>query len=225
MNDPIVDITTKISIYTQFGVGVFNAFGLTVTVSENHLLLKDILWLEFIVAIIEFCWYVFLIQKLPQEEMAKSRYYDWLISTPLMLVSIFSYLLYEEQLEKNSAQPVRLSTIIKDYSESIIQIIISNFAMMSIGYLYEIGQIKRNVAFVYGFIFLLNTFSIIYKQAGSKSNRGKVVFLITFLLWSIYGIAFMMSTKIKNSIYNIVDLFSKNFLQVYITLLAINKKV
>ena len=200
MNDPIVDITTKISIYTQFGVGVFNAFGLTVTVSENHLLLKDILWLEFIVAIIEFCWYVFLIQKLPQEEMAKSRYYDWLISTPLMLVSIFSYLLYEEQLEKNSAQPVRLSTIIKDYSESIIQIIISNFAMMSIGYLYEIGQIKRNVAFVYGFIFLLNTFTIIYKQAGSKSNRGIVVFLITFLLWSIYGIAFIMSTKIKNSI-------------------------
>jgi hypothetical protein len=224
MNDQIVDVTTKISIYTQFAVGIFNVYGLTVTISEKNLLLKDILWLEFIVAIIEFCWYYFLIQKLPQEEMAKIRYYDWLISTPLMLVSMFSYLLYEEQLEKNSTEPLRLPKIIQDYSESIIQIIISNYAMLYIGYLYEIDQIKRNVAFAYGFLFLVNTFNIIYKQAGSKSNRGKVIFLIAFLLWSIYGIAFIMSTKIKNTIFNIVDLFSKNFLQVYITLMAINKK-
>ena len=224
MNDPIVDVTTKISIYTQSAVGIFNVFGLTLNVSENDLILKDVLWLEFIVQIIEFCWYIFVIQKLPQEEMAKNRYYDWLISTPLMLVSMFCYLLYEEQLEKNATEPVRLSNVIKNYREPLIQIIMSNFAMLSIGYLYEIGKINRDVAFAYGFVFLVNTFSIIYLQAGSKSKRGRVLFLIMFLLWSVYGIAFIMSTKIKNSIFNIVDLFSKNFLQVYITLIAFNKK-
>ena len=226
VNDPIVDVTTKISIYVQLGVALIDFYALSVTVPEQHVILKEILVLETIVQIVEFCWYFFVIQYLPQEQMAKNRYYDWVISTPLMLVSMFSYLLYEEQLEKNpNDPPLRLSSIMKDYSESITQIILSNFAMLSIGYLYEIGQISKRIAFAYGFIFFINTFSIIYIKAGTKSSKGKTVFLIMFLLWSIYGIAFILPTSIKNSIFNITDLFSKNFFEVYISVLAYNKKI
>ena len=113
----------------------------------------------------------------------------------------------------------------KNYSEPITQIILSNFAMLSIGYLYEIGKISRKIAFAYGFVFFLNTFSIMYLRAGSKSKKGKIVFLVMFLLWSIYGIAFIFPTNIKNSIFNITDLFSKNFFEVFIGILALNKKV
>jgi bacteriorhodopsin len=166
-----------------------------------------------------------VIQYLPQEEMAKNRYYDWVISTPLMLVSMFSYLLYEEELEKNPDDPpIRLLTIVTNHGDSITQIILSNLAMLSIGYLYEIGEISQKLAFAYGFVFLLNTFSIIYIKAGSKSSKGRIVFLIMFLLWSIYGVAFILPTATKNSIFNITDLFSKNFFEVYITILAYNKK-
>ena len=225
MNDSIVDVTTQISIYVQLAVGLIDIFGLTISVPDKHMVLKDILVLETIVQVVEFCWYFFVIQHLPQEEMAKNRYYDWIISTPLMLVSMFSYLLYEEQLEKNPDDPpIRLSTIIKNHGDSITQIILSNLAMLSIGYLYEIGQISQTLAFAYGFVFLLNTFSIIYIKAGSKSNKGRIVFLIMFLLWSIYGVAFILPTSTKNSIFNITDLFSKNFFEVYITILAYNKK-
>ena len=45
-----------------------------------------------------------------------------------------------------------------------------------------------------------------------------------FLLWSVYGIAFILPTGIKNSIFNITDLFSKNFFQIYITILAYTNK-
>jgi hypothetical protein len=226
MNDPIVNITTKISIYAQFIIGLISITGIRLSLPEKDLILKDILILELIVQIIEFCWYYFIIQKLPQEEMAKSRYYDWVITTPIMLITIFSYLLYEEQLEKNpNGKPIRLSDILKIHSEAINQIILSNFAMLSIGYLYEIGQVSSKVAFVYGFVFLLNTFNIIYKIAGKKSKKGKFIYSIMFLLWSVYGVAFILPTAIKNSIFNITDLFSKNFFQVYLTFMAYSKKI
>ena len=226
MNDPIVDITTKFSINTQFIVGLASVYGLSLQLPERDIILKDILILETIVQIIEFCWYYFIIQKLPQEEMAKNRYYDWIITTPIMLITIFSYLLYEEQLEKKpNDPPIRLLDIIKKYKGPITQIIFSNFAMLLVGYLYEIGQISNKLAFISGFIFLLNIFNIIYINAGSKSKKGKKMFFIIFFLWCIYGIAFILPTGIKNSIFNITDLFSKNFFQVYITIISHNKKM
>jgi bacteriorhodopsin len=225
MNEPIVTITTKISIYTQLVAGLFSVYGLTLSLPDKHLILKDILILETIVQIIEFCYYYFVIQKLPQEEMAKSRYYDWAITTPIMLVTIFSYLLYEEQLENNpNDPPIRLSAILKKHSKTITQIILSNVAMLSVGYLYEIGKVSKKEAFVYGFVFLLNTFYIIYKNACIKSTKGKQLLSIMFLLWSVYGVAFILPTGIKNSIFNITDLFSKNFFQVYITIISHTKK-
>ena len=225
MNDSIVDLTTKISIYTQLAIGLIDIFALTISVDEQHMILKDILIIETFVQAVEFCWYFFVIQYLPQENMAIYRYYDWVITTPLMLFSIFSYLLYEEHLEKNpNDPPSRLSNIITNHWDSITQIILSNLAMLSIGYLYETDQMSKSTAFVYGFIFLLNTFSIIYMKAGSKSSKGQIVFFTMFLLWSIYGIAFILPTATKNSIFNITDLFSKNFFEVYIAILAYNNR-
>jgi hypothetical protein len=224
MNDPIVDVTTNISIYTQLSVALIDFYALSVSVPEEHMILKDILLLEVVVQIIEFIWYVFVIQHLPQEEMAKNRYYDWIITTPLMLVSMFFYFLYEEKLEKNpNDPPIRISSIIKNHAESITQIILSNLAMLSVGYLYEIGKLSKEIAFAYGFVFLVNTFSIIYLKAGSKSNKGIIISIIMFLVWSIYGVAFILPTAIKNSIFNITDLFSKNFFELYIAILAFQK--
>jgi hypothetical protein len=226
-NDSIVTVTTSISIYVQVAVGLIDVLALTtVNVPDQHLILKDILVLETIVQAIETCWYIFVIRRLPQDEMAKNRYYDWLFSTPLMLISMFCYLLYEDQIQfRPNDPPLRLSFIVNEYSESIIRIVLSNLAMLSIGYLYETGQLSKQVAFWYGFIFLVNTFSIIYTNTKVKSSKGITVFLIMFLLWSVYGVAFLLPTATKNSIFNIIDLFSKNFFELYIALLAYQKRI
>jgi len=97
--------------------------------------------------------------------------------------------------------------------------------MLSIGYLYEIGKISKQIAFWYGLIFLVNTFSIIYTNTGVKSSKGQLVFIIMFLLWSVYGVAFLLPTVTKNSIFNIIDLFSKNFFELYISVLAYQKRI
>ena len=226
MNEPIVDITTKISIYVQFLVGIYGIYGLNLVLPEKDMILKDILILETVVQFIEFCWYYFILQKLPHKEMAKNRYYDWIITTPLMLITIYSYLLYEDQLENNkNEKPLRLLTILRDHKDSIYIILLSNFAMLLVGYMYEIGKISKKTAFIFGFIFLLNIFNIIYIKAGCKSKKGKKMFYIIFILWSIYGIAFVFPTGIKNSIFNIIDLFSKNIFQIYIINIALNKRI
>ena len=139
---------------------------------------------------------------------------------------MFCYLLYEDQLEFDpSGTPLRLSSIFKTYYESIIRIILSNLAMLSIGYLYEMGQISKPIAFSYGLVFLVNTFSIIYTDTGVKSTKGRILLSIMFLLWSIYGVAFLLPTVTKNSIFNIIDLFSKNFFELYIAILAYQKRI
>jgi len=227
MNDKIVTITTNVSIIVQIIVGIIDIVALsTINLQEKDMILKEILILETIVQAIETGWYIFVIRKLPQDDMAKNRYYDWLLSTPLMLISMFCYLLYESQLEFNpDSTPLRLSVIFKEHSETLIRIILSNLAMLSIGYLYELKQISKQVAFWYGLIFLINTFSMIYTQSGKKSSKGNVLFSIMFLLWSIYGFAFLLPTVTKNSIFNIIDLFSKNFFELYIAIVAYQKRI
>jgi hypothetical protein len=224
-NHKIVDVTTKISIYTQLVVGLTNIYGLSIKLPDKHQILKDILILETFVQVLEFFWYVFIIQKLPQEDMARNRYYEWVFSTPLMLISMFSYLLYEQQLEKNPDDPpFRLSDVMKNYTDSVVQIVISNFLMLSAGYLYEIGKLQREIAVAYGFVFLVNAFYIMYAKAGN-SRTGKIFLGVMFFLWSIYGVAFVLPTHIKNSTFNITDLLSKNFFEVYITVIAYNKRI
>jgi len=224
-NDPIVNITTKISIYTQLIIGLTNFYGLTLKVPPEHQMLKDVLILETIVQVIEFVWYVAVIQRLPQEEMAKNRYYEWIFSTPLMLVSMFGYLLYEQQLEQAPTDPpLRLSSALRNNIDSVVQIVVSDLAMLSVGYLFEIGKLSKEVAVVYGFIFLVNAFSIMYIKAGN-SKVGKIFLLIMFVLWSIYGVAFILPTALKNSVFNITDLLSKNFFEVYITVMVYRKRI
>jgi hypothetical protein len=140
-------------------------------------------------------------------------------------VSMFGYLLYEQQLEQAPKDPpLRLSSALRNNLDSVIQIVVSDLAMLSVGYLFEIGKLSKEVAVVYGFLFLVNAFSIMYIKAG-KSKVGKIFLSIMFVLWSIYGIAFILPTALKNSVFNITDLLSKNFFEVYITVMVYRKRI
>ena len=123
-NDAIVNITTNISIYVQLGVALIDVAALTaVNVPEKHMILKDILALETVVQVIETCWYVFVIRRLPQDKMAKSRYYDWSLSTPIMLVNMFCYLLYEDQMEfLPNDTPIRVSSIVNSTQNPLLEL-------------------------------------------------------------------------------------------------------
>jgi len=45
---------------------------------------------------------------------------------------------------------------------------------------------------------------------------GKKIFVLLFIIWGLYGIAFMLSDIAKNNLINLLDLFAKNFFGIFL---------
>ena len=60
----------------------------------EHQALRTSLIIEMVVQVIELGFYIWLITRFCVQTMASTRYYDWILSTPLMLLSIMIYFKY-----------------------------------------------------------------------------------------------------------------------------------
>ena len=49
-----------------------------------------------------------------------------------------------------------------------------------------------------------------------KNIEKQSVYWFYFIIWSLYGIAALMKYEQKNTFYNILDLFAKNFLGIFL---------
>ena len=56
----------------------------------------------------------------------------------------------------------------------------------------------------------------IYKNYAIKSKNATKLFYYMFIIWGIYGIAALMPIYTKNNMFNILDIFAKNFLGLYL---------
>lgn len=55
--------------------------------------------METLVQALELCFYIYLL-RIPVMNMATIRYFDWIITTPTMLITIIMYLEYKKQEKK-----------------------------------------------------------------------------------------------------------------------------
>ena len=87
----LVDQTINLSIIIQALSGVYSArvFG----IKEPKLLVQAVN-LEVFVTIIQFIFYTTLIRNHDIATMAITRYYDWMITTPTMLITFMFYLMF-----------------------------------------------------------------------------------------------------------------------------------
>jgi bacteriorhodopsin len=130
-------------------------------------------------------------------EIAETRYVDWSITTPLMLIVLCVVLSNEINLQ------VRLP---------IIAIIIGlNYAMLYAGYLGETNRIDRTAANILGFLPFFAMFGVIYwKYVAPKFNlANRVLFYFYLVVWSLYGIVYIFDVETRNIAMNILDLFAK----------------
>lgn len=210
--------TTEISITIQKISLLINFIGLSVSLPEQHLILKDLLLIEVLVQIIELTFYLLLLEKLSTTVtgMARIRYYDWVITTPSMLLTTIIYFEYLSNIESNGS-PFRLPHFMETNQKNIAIIFTLNFLMLLFGYLHEIDMIDKPTATFYGYVFFLLTFGFIYDRYARKSTRGKELFVILFITWGLYGIAFLLDDIPKNNTINILDLFAKNFFGIFLT--------
>ena len=89
MNNNNILRSAYISLFIQFIIGLVSIHGILVPLSSKDGILNDIMMMELVVQFIEFSFYVWLVIQLSRMsfEVTYTRYFDWFISTPIMLLT------------------------------------------------------------------------------------------------------------------------------------------
>ena len=217
----VVLYSTYLSVIMQIISGIVQFDGLFIRLKEKDRILTDILSLETVVQFIEglfYVWLVFNFSKMSLKNVAAKRYYDWVITTPLMLLATVMYMKYLELKETGKLEQAKLRylSFIKENAVNVTQITISNALMLWFGYLGEIKKMNMLKSVGIGTIFFLYTFYVIYNNYAIHTETGKGLFLFLFVVWGLYAVAAMMSPRNKNIGFNLLDVISKNFYGIYI---------
>jgi len=133
-------------------------------------------------------------------DITKTRYIDWSITTPLMLLALTVVLGF------NIGKMVQLG--------NIVTIIVMNYAMLYLGYLGEINYLNKFAAMTLGFIPFFIMFGIIFMNYVLPKYRlaNYILYFLYFTVWSLYGVAYMFSEEYKNVYMNILDCIAKCFI-------------
>jgi len=138
------------------------------------------------------------------QAITRIRYIDWSVTTPLMLLVLCLFFSMNIN-NKNS------SINIFKY----LVIIFLNYTMLIIGYLGESGTINRFISCILGFIPFFAMFYFIYinyVNVPKSHNANYVLFTLYIIVWSMYGIVFLLPEEIKNTVTNFLDLTAKCFI-------------
>ena len=148
----IVSSATKISLGVQAITGLLGIYGLTIPLAPKDAILRQVLGLEIIVQIIEFVFYLGFLSILNLNSLTQERYYDWFLSTPVMLFTISLYFFYVNFIEgqDKDKDTIGLLDFAKNNSKQIFGFIILNFLMLLFGFLAERGVMDKMLAFVLG---------------------------------------------------------------------------
>lgn len=186
-------------------------------------LIKQLLGLEVAVQVVEGGFYAWLYNNINTiKNITPKRYADWAITTPTMLITMVAYIIYLNN--KTTTDSLSLVQILRENAGPFVQILVLNWLMLLFGYLGEIGVISMIAGVTIGFVPFIAYFYIIYanflNQTASSSTSIKI-YTYFLVFWSLYGVVAVLPYAIKNTIYNVLDLFSKNFFGLFLSYLII----
>jgi len=208
-----------LSIITQIITGIFEIGGLFFSVPASFLILKQMLVLEVVVQIIEGSFYVYWFKNFKNiVNITPSRYYDWILTTPTMLVTLIFYLIFLKFQENGTSDQLDFIPLFRQEFWTIAVVLGLNWLMLLFGYLGELHILPVFLGVFLGFIPFLLYYYIIYKKYALESSKtGLTIFYYFFVIWAFYGVVAVLPYKIKNIFYNTLDLFAKNFFGVFLT--------
>ena len=141
--------------------------------------------------------------KIDYRKINMTRYIDWFITTPIMLLVLCLAFLY------NTGGKLHFGTFLK--------ILALNFTMLATGYLGETDVIDKNLSHIIGFILFFGLYGFIYYKFLYKKNifDNKILYWSFFIFWILYGAVYHMPEKFKNVAFNYLDLFAKCFVGIF----------
>ena len=211
-------ITLVISIIVQIITGIIEIGAFFVKVPTIYSLIKQLLIIELVVQFFEGMFYFWLAYNFTQVlNITPKRYIDWVITTPSMLITLMIYLIYLNKRVENNINEFNLFTILKENLNIFIPVVLLNWLMLLFGYLGEMKIIPVLLGVFLGFIPFLIYYYIIYVNYVTQNASEKLLFWYFFFFWSLYGFVAILPYYVKNSFYNILDLFAKNFFGIFLS--------
>lgn len=204
------------SLCVQMATLLIDTYALSIESPPSLTLVKQLLWIEYIVNLIEgsfYVWMVFHFTKI--KNITVARYYDWVITTPIMLFTYSMYVLHQKESFPD------LYAVVDENKGVLGTIILLNWTMLLFGYLSEIGKMDARISTPLGFIPFTLMFYLIYDNFAKHTSIGIKTFYYMTFVWGLYGIAALLSYTTKNVMYNLLDLFSKNFFALFLAYLLL----
>jgi hypothetical protein len=221
----IIYDTGVLSLFIQAVTGIFDIYVLSMKFSPSMSFIKNLLWIELWVQIVEATFYVWLVMNFSKiSNVTKYRYYDWVITTPTML---FTYCMYLYHMNQNQNQKTGNKTFYESIEANVsdlLPIFVFNTIMLFFGYLAELGKMDAITSAIFGFVPFIIMFYLIYDTYAKYTDIGKITFIYFAGIWSLYGFASVLKYTYKNAIYNILDLFAKNFFGIFLGLVLLYGK-
>jgi bacteriorhodopsin len=138
------------------------------------------------------------------KEINLTRYTDWMITTPIMLLVLCLVFIY------NSGGNLKAWVF--------LLILILNYCMLGSRYAGELNVIPKNHGKAWGMMFFILLYVLIYyKFLHNNYNRdNQLIFGAFVVFWAFYIILYDRSEETKNIGYNVLDLFSKCFVGIFL---------
>lgn len=204
--------TALASIIIQFLTGLVDIYGIKLNVNDNFNILKDILKVELGVQTIELLFYIWLVFSIHSiKNITLYRYADWFITTPVMLITLMAYL--DIDVDKS----ISLWEFLQTHRTNIFLVVALNALMLLFGFFSELYPMHQLILVGLGCIPFIMYFYLIYKTYLQKDKPDvhpvftrQNIFWYFAIIWSLYGIFALLPYVLKNTLCNILDLFSKN---------------
>lgn len=218
----IVFFSGLYSLILQIITGIIQIYAIKLPIPPRFNIIKELVIMDFIVQIIEATFYIWMITNFDIiKNITEFRYYDWILTTPIMLITLILYLIFLKNKNNNiTTKPI--ITEIKNNWKTIITVTILNGLMLLSGFLGEKQIYSYISTTIIGFIPFILMFYIIYSEFALYSKDGLKLFWVFSIIWSLYGVAAILPYKIKNTMYNILDLFAKNFFGIFLSYILYN---
>ena len=200
--------TAATSLIAQIAIGgvTGSAFFLFDGERKDDPLLVTVLALEFASQVVEFLWYVFVLCAYSRIE-TWMRYADWVVSTPVMLVSMALFFQHRGGGDAWGAPWLPISLVL-------------NWCMLACGYAVETSRVLRVRGVLAGIVAFVGSFAALATSVPEEDAISQGVFWVVYAVWSLYGLAALLPYAPKNVLYNLLDVGSKNcfglFLFVYV---------
>ena len=138
------------SIVVQVITGIIEALTLLIELPKKLLLLQQMMILEVVVQLIEGSFYIYWLYNFKTiSNITPQRYFDWVITTPTILVNLIFYCIF---LEKKNQTDLTFMGIWNKEWKTIVPILLLNWTMLLFGYLSEISVLPTQISVTLGFI-------------------------------------------------------------------------